>query len=239
MKQRRFELWFLPCLLSSRKAYWCVWLWWTVWIAVCLASHYMHCFTVSISYPFIHSLFCALFVSSISCFLPPLQQASYAASSLSSVSYCVQQTKVPFTPEDTGATQGLTMSVSNSFLNRHSSFPVHSVSCSLHFNTCVVFVSVKLLCANSVLTLTVAGKAEGSFWGFWTHVVIPRWEELCVNPTKWSTGEGGLSLYKHQYWHWRWGTDEGELACVPRHTSLTYMFPRLHIRAAESFCSVA
>uniref|UniRef100_A0A672UZJ5 Rap guanine nucleotide exchange factor 1 n=1 Tax=Strigops habroptila TaxID=2489341 RepID=A0A672UZJ5_STRHB len=61
--------------------------------------------------------------------LPPKQrqlQASYAASSLSSVSYCVQQTKVPFTPEDTGATQGLTMSVSNSFLNRHSSFPVHS-----------------------------------------------------------------------------------------------------------------
>lgn len=49
--QRRFELWFLSCLLSSRRAYWCVWLWWTVWIAVCLASHYMHCFTVSISYP--------------------------------------------------------------------------------------------------------------------------------------------------------------------------------------------
>ncbi|NWX96882.1 RPGF1 factor, partial [Nothoprocta ornata] len=61
--------------------------------------------------------------------LPPKQrqlQASYAASSFPSVSYCVQQTKVPFSPEDTGATQGLTMSVSNSFLNRHSSFPVHS-----------------------------------------------------------------------------------------------------------------
>ncbi|NXN95827.1 RPGF1 factor, partial [Rhinopomastus cyanomelas] len=61
--------------------------------------------------------------------LPPKQrqlQASYAASSFSSVSYCVQQTKVPFTPEDSGAAQGLTMSVSNSFLNRHSSFPVHS-----------------------------------------------------------------------------------------------------------------
>ncbi|NWJ07776.1 RPGF1 factor, partial [Crypturellus undulatus] len=61
--------------------------------------------------------------------LPPKQrqlQASYAASSFPSVSYCVQQTKVPFTPEDSGATQGLTMSVSNSFLNRHSSFPVHS-----------------------------------------------------------------------------------------------------------------
>ncbi|XP_074701941.1 rap guanine nucleotide exchange factor 1 isoform X6 [Strix aluco] len=66
--------------------------------------------------------------------LPPKQrqlQASYAASSFSSVSYCVQQTKVPFTPEDTGATQGLTMSVSNSFLNRHSSFPVHSESPSV------------------------------------------------------------------------------------------------------------
>lgn len=60
--------------------------------------------------------------------LPPKQRqlASYAASSFPSVSYCVQQTKVPFTPEDTGAAQGLTMSVSNSFLNRHSSFPVHS-----------------------------------------------------------------------------------------------------------------
>uniref|UniRef100_A0A8C4W2B1 CRK SH3-binding GNRP n=1 Tax=Gopherus evgoodei TaxID=1825980 RepID=A0A8C4W2B1_9SAUR len=61
--------------------------------------------------------------------LPPKQrqlQASYAASSFSSVSYCVQQTKVPFAPEDTSATQGLSMSVSNSFLNRHSSFPVHS-----------------------------------------------------------------------------------------------------------------
>nr|XP_032653516.1 rap guanine nucleotide exchange factor 1 isoform X4 [Chelonoidis abingdonii] len=61
--------------------------------------------------------------------LPPKQrqlQASYAASSFSSVSYCVQQTKVPFAPEDTSAIQGLSMSVSNSFLNRHSSFPVHS-----------------------------------------------------------------------------------------------------------------
>ncbi|XP_052525313.1 rap guanine nucleotide exchange factor 1 isoform X6 [Tympanuchus pallidicinctus] len=66
--------------------------------------------------------------------LPPKQrqlQASYAASSFPSVSYCVQQTKVPFTPEDTGAAQGLTMSVSNSFLNRHSSFPVHSESPSV------------------------------------------------------------------------------------------------------------
>nr|XP_047907837.1 rap guanine nucleotide exchange factor 1 isoform X6 [Anser cygnoides] len=65
--------------------------------------------------------------------LPPKQRqlASYAASSFPSVSYCVQQTKVPFTPEDTGATQGLTMSVSNSFLNRHSSFPVHSESPSV------------------------------------------------------------------------------------------------------------
>ncbi|XP_071673628.1 rap guanine nucleotide exchange factor 1 isoform X8 [Patagioenas fasciata] len=66
--------------------------------------------------------------------LPPKQrqlQASYAASSFSPVSYCVQQTKVPFTPEDSGAAQGLTMSVSNSFLNRHSSFPVHSESPSV------------------------------------------------------------------------------------------------------------
>lgn len=160
VKQRRFELWFLSCLLSSKKAYWCVWLWWTVWIAVCLASHYMHCFTVSISYPlFIAFSVLSFFVSSVSCFLPPLQQASYAASSFSSVPYCVQQTKVPFTPEDTGATQGLTMSVSNSFLNRHSSFPVHSVSCSPHFNTCAYLcrwkACVQILCLCSRLQVKV------------------------------------------------------------------------------------
>ncbi|XP_029330486.1 rap guanine nucleotide exchange factor 1 isoform X8 [Mus caroli] len=60
--------------------------------------------------------------------LPPKQrqlQASYAASSFS-VSYCVQQTKVAFTPEDGSAAQGLSVSVSNSFLNRHGSLPVPS-----------------------------------------------------------------------------------------------------------------
>ncbi|ELV12677.1 Rap guanine nucleotide exchange factor 1, partial [Tupaia chinensis] len=63
--------------------------------------------------------------------LPPKQrqlQASYAASSFSPVSYCVQQTKVAFTPEDGGATQGLSVSVSNSFLSRHGSLPVPSES---------------------------------------------------------------------------------------------------------------
>ncbi|XP_048668801.1 rap guanine nucleotide exchange factor 1 isoform X3 [Marmota marmota marmota] len=63
--------------------------------------------------------------------LPPKQrqlQASYAASSFSSVSYCVQQTKVAFTPEDGSATQGLSVSVSNSFLSRHGSLPVPSES---------------------------------------------------------------------------------------------------------------
>ncbi|XP_029424625.1 rap guanine nucleotide exchange factor 1 isoform X2 [Nannospalax galili] len=61
--------------------------------------------------------------------LPPKQrqlQASYAASPFSSISYCVQQTKVAFTPEDGSATQGLSVSVSNSFLNRHGSLPVPS-----------------------------------------------------------------------------------------------------------------
>ncbi|XP_075416708.1 rap guanine nucleotide exchange factor 1 isoform X4 [Tenrec ecaudatus] len=61
--------------------------------------------------------------------LPPKQrqlQASYAASSLSSVSYCVQQTKVTFTPEDGSATQGISVSVSNSFLSRHGNLPVPS-----------------------------------------------------------------------------------------------------------------
>nr|XP_020027730.1 rap guanine nucleotide exchange factor 1 isoform X3 [Castor canadensis] len=60
--------------------------------------------------------------------LPPKQRqlASYAASSFSSVSYCVQQTKVAFTPEDSSATQGLSVSVSNSFLSRHGSLPVPS-----------------------------------------------------------------------------------------------------------------
>ncbi|XP_026634630.1 rap guanine nucleotide exchange factor 1 isoform X4 [Microtus ochrogaster] len=60
--------------------------------------------------------------------LPPKQrqlQASYAASSFS-VSYCVQQTKVAFTPEDGSAAQGLSVSVSNSFLSRHGSLPVPS-----------------------------------------------------------------------------------------------------------------
>ncbi|ELK37367.1 Rap guanine nucleotide exchange factor 1 [Myotis davidii] len=63
--------------------------------------------------------------------LPPKQrqlQASYAASSFSSVSYCVQQTKVAFTPEDGSATQGLSVSVSNSFLSRHGNLPVPSES---------------------------------------------------------------------------------------------------------------
>ncbi|KAF4016775.1 hypothetical protein G4228_008291 [Cervus hanglu yarkandensis] len=61
--------------------------------------------------------------------LPPKQrqlQASYAASSFSSVSYCVQQTKVAFTPEDGSAGQGISVSVSNSFLSRHGSLPVPS-----------------------------------------------------------------------------------------------------------------
>ncbi|XP_005605946.1 rap guanine nucleotide exchange factor 1 isoform X3 [Equus przewalskii] len=61
--------------------------------------------------------------------LPPKQrqlQASYAASSFSSVSYCVQQTKVAFTPEDGSAAQGISVSVSNSFLSRHGNLPVSS-----------------------------------------------------------------------------------------------------------------
>lgn len=131
----------------------------------------MHCFTVSVSYPlFIAFSVLSFFVSSVSCFLPPPQQASYAASSFSPVSYCVQQTKVPFTPEDSGAAQGLTMSVSNSFLNRHSSFPVHSVSCSPHFNTCVcvcVFVSLYFAHVQILrLKVSVAAKGESSFGGF-------------------------------------------------------------------------
>ncbi|XP_019494384.1 PREDICTED: rap guanine nucleotide exchange factor 1 isoform X3 [Hipposideros armiger] len=59
--------------------------------------------------------------------LPPKQrqlQASCAAASFSSVSYCVQQTKVAFTPEDGSATQGISVSVSNSFLSRHGNLPV-------------------------------------------------------------------------------------------------------------------
>ncbi|XP_025117680.2 rap guanine nucleotide exchange factor 1 isoform X10 [Bubalus bubalis] len=60
--------------------------------------------------------------------LPPKQRqlASCAASSFSSVSYCVQQTKVAFTPEDGSAAQGISVSVSNSFLSRHGSLPVPS-----------------------------------------------------------------------------------------------------------------
>ncbi|XP_061010339.1 uncharacterized protein LOC133064367 [Dama dama] len=71
---------------------------------------------------------CSLLFSLLPCLLPPssVQQASYAASSFSSVSYCVQQTKVAFTPEDGSAGQGISVSVSNSFLSRHGSLPVPS-----------------------------------------------------------------------------------------------------------------
>ncbi|XP_061459843.1 rap guanine nucleotide exchange factor 1 isoform X2 [Rhineura floridana] len=60
--------------------------------------------------------------------LPPKQRqlASFAASSFSSVSYCVQPPKVPFAPEDVCTAQSLTMSVSNSFLHQHTSLPMHS-----------------------------------------------------------------------------------------------------------------
>ncbi|XP_012576991.1 PREDICTED: rap guanine nucleotide exchange factor 1 isoform X4 [Condylura cristata] len=60
--------------------------------------------------------------------LPPKQRqlASYAASSFSSVSYCVQQTKVAFTPEDSSATQGVTVSVSSPFLGRPGAAPSES-----------------------------------------------------------------------------------------------------------------
>ncbi|XP_063288545.1 rap guanine nucleotide exchange factor 1 isoform X5 [Pelobates fuscus] len=63
--------------------------------------------------------------------LPPKQrqlQASFAASSFSSVSYCAQPTKGVFTPEDTSLPQGISLSVSNCFLSRHGSFPVPSES---------------------------------------------------------------------------------------------------------------
>ncbi|XP_040081376.1 rap guanine nucleotide exchange factor 1 isoform X5 [Oryx dammah] len=60
--------------------------------------------------------------------LPPKQRqlASCATAPFSSVSYCVQQTKVAFTPEDGSAAQGISVSVSNSFLSRHGSLPVPS-----------------------------------------------------------------------------------------------------------------
>ncbi|XP_048368344.1 rap guanine nucleotide exchange factor 1 isoform X3 [Sphaerodactylus townsendi] len=63
--------------------------------------------------------------------LPPKQrqlQASFATSSFSSVSFCVQPPQVPFGPEDSSgvSVQGLSMSISNSFLHQHSSFLVHS-----------------------------------------------------------------------------------------------------------------
>ncbi|KAG8444084.1 hypothetical protein GDO86_009316 [Hymenochirus boettgeri] len=74
--------------------------------------------------------------------LPPKQrqlQASFAASSFSSVSYCAQTTTGVFTPEDTSLPQGISLSVSNCFLSRHGSFPVPSVSCST-----AVFVSASV-----------------------------------------------------------------------------------------------
>ncbi|MEE6505441.1 hypothetical protein FKM82_005524 [Ascaphus truei] len=61
--------------------------------------------------------------------LPPKQrqlQASCAASSFSSVSYCAQPATGAFPPEDTSLPQGIGLSVSNCFLSRHGSFPVPS-----------------------------------------------------------------------------------------------------------------
>ncbi|KAM6431451.1 rap guanine nucleotide exchange factor 1 isoform 2-T2 [Liasis olivaceus] len=59
--------------------------------------------------------------------LPPKQRqlASFAAS-FSSVSYCVQPSQGPLGSEETGTVQGLSVSVSNSFLHQNSSFPAHS-----------------------------------------------------------------------------------------------------------------
>ncbi|KAM6431453.1 rap guanine nucleotide exchange factor 1 isoform 4-T4 [Liasis olivaceus] len=61
--------------------------------------------------------------------LPPKQRqlASFAAS-FSSVSYCVQPSQGPLGSEETGTVQGLSVSVSNSFLHQNSSFPAHSES---------------------------------------------------------------------------------------------------------------
>nr|XP_014340836.1 PREDICTED: rap guanine nucleotide exchange factor 1 [Latimeria chalumnae] len=61
--------------------------------------------------------------------LPPKQrqlQASYAASSSSFISCYVQQSKVPVPAEDAGSVPSISMSVSNSFLSRHSSFTTPS-----------------------------------------------------------------------------------------------------------------
>ncbi|XP_069093194.1 rap guanine nucleotide exchange factor 1 isoform X2 [Pleurodeles waltl] len=60
--------------------------------------------------------------------LPPKQRqmGSYAASHLSSVSYCLQPTKGPLACEDPSAAQGISVSLSNCFLSRHGSLPMHS-----------------------------------------------------------------------------------------------------------------
>ncbi|XP_069093198.1 rap guanine nucleotide exchange factor 1 isoform X5 [Pleurodeles waltl] len=62
--------------------------------------------------------------------LPPKQRqmGSYAASHLSSVSYCLQPTKGPLACEDPSAAQGISVSLSNCFLSRHGSLPMHSDS---------------------------------------------------------------------------------------------------------------
>lgn len=107
---------------------------------------------------------CSLLLSLLPIFSrPSIQQASYAASSFSSVSYCVQQTKVAFTPEDSSATQGISVSVSNSFLSRHGTLPVPSVSapsalCSAPGGYHLPFVACALrcVCRCSALTLPSA-----------------------------------------------------------------------------------
>ena len=106
---------------------------------------------------------CSLLLSLLPRLLPcsSVQQASCAASSFSSVSYCVQQTKVAFTPEDGSAAQGISVSVSNSFLSRHGSLPVPSVSCSLHSlpGTWGVRPIPHGLCLPTCMLLPVAGSS--------------------------------------------------------------------------------
>lgn len=128
---------------------------------------------------------CSLLFSLLPCLLSPssVQQASYAASSFSSVSYCVQQTKVAFTPEDGSATQGISVSVSNSFLSRHGNLPVPSVSRSLLLATGKLVSEIFPL---SLLPPDVCAAAHRRLC--LSAGPCTRWERVCVVGWLWPKG---------------------------------------------------
>ncbi|XP_077003403.1 rap guanine nucleotide exchange factor 1 isoform X2 [Tamandua tetradactyla] len=145
--------------------------------------------------------------------LPPKQrqlQASYAASSFSSVSYCVQQTKVAFTPDDSSATQGISVSISNSFLSRHGNLPVPSYK-SVFRSYSQDFVPHNQASVQPFLPSTSSSSPH------FPHVLQSQSSDLVVptvaSPPS-STMDGPLSSSQESNFH-------GNTVCLPSETSFT------------------